>query len=293
MKRRSRKKRNLLMLIVALLAIGGFLLTPQITNMIILNQNNCDYKGKGIRPLYFDCKFQNAMFSQLPEMPADFYTVRTAFVYKFVRFTDRVLNESYWKQPEWFPTFASEGGALQAIKAFRENESSRITIWCAGIYPADFYAKTAAGRSITVYTWVRNSPHQQKYEGIKLTPVYPECDSFEEIGFDLGNNNVCQDLNYVKENVKIKIEPDLFLLTPSYPVYTPDSTSMIKVDISIDSDMKPGRYIVGFDSNLPPEEFNEFYYDQYGFQYTGSQREFHCAPGPQYRLFIDVEAPLA
>jgi hypothetical protein len=291
--KKNRKGIYALIIIAALIVIAGVALaTPQITTYIIAD-NECDYPGKGIRPLYFDCEMQNTMFGQLPEMPEDFYEVRNLFLFKFVTFNEKILDERYWKQPEWFPNFEKDGGALDAIKAYIEQSEAsgkwRITTWCTGVYPSDFYAKTRAGRSITVYTWVRNAPHQFKYEGIQLVEAYPACDSFEEVGFELGNNTVCQNPDYVKQNIRISIDPNLFLLTPSFIAYTPEHTKIIKVDVSVAEEMEPGRYVVGFNVNLPSEEFNQEYYAEYGFGYTGSPREFHCAPGPQYRLFIDIE----
>ncbi len=293
MKKNSRKGRYALIVIAALIVISGVALaTPQITTYVIAD-NECDYPGKGVRPLYFDCETQKTMFGQLPEMPEDFYTVRNVFLYKFVTFTDKVLNERYWKQPEWFPNFEKEGGALDAIKDYIEQSKAsgtwRTTVWCAGVYPSDFYAKTKAGRNITVYAWVRNAPHQWKYEGLRLVEAYPTCDSFEELGFELGNNTVCQNPDYVKQNIEISMDPSLFLLTPNFLAYTSGHTKVIRVDVSIDEGIEPGRYVVGFDTSLPPEEFNQKYYAEFGFDYTGSPREFHCAPGPQYRLFIDIE----
>jgi hypothetical protein len=288
MKKKMGKRGYALIVIVALIAVVA--LVSQITTYIIAE---CDYPGKGIRPLYFDCETQKTMFSELPEMPEDFYAVRNLFLYKFVTFTDKILDDRYWKQPEWFHNFDKEGGALAAIKDYIEQSKAsgtwRITVWCAGIYPSDFYAKTKAGRNLTIYTWIRNAPHQFKYEGIQLVEAYPVCDSFEEMGFELGNNTVCQDPDYVKRYIEISADPDLLLLSPNFPVFTPEHTEMIRVDVNIAEGIEPGRYVVGLDTGLPPEEFNQQYYAEYGFDYTGSPREFHCAPGPRYRLFIDIE----
>lgn len=291
--KKRRKGRNVLIVIAALIIISAIVFTtPQITSYIIAGEE-CDYPGKGIRSLYFDCEVQKTMFGQLPEMPEDFFVVRNLFNLKFVTFNDKVLDEKYWKQPEWFPNFEKEGGALDAIKDYMKQSQASgrwgVTVWCAGAYPADFYAKTRAGSDFTVYTWIRNAPHQAKYEGIKLVDAYPTCDTFVERGFELGNNTVCQDPDYVRQNVKISISPDLFLVSPNFPAFTPEHTKMIKVDISIAEEMEPGRYVIGFNTRLPSEDFNQRYYAEYGFDYTGSPKEFYCAPGPQYRLFFDVE----
>lgn len=291
--RRGRERRYALIVIAVVIVASVIALAASQITTYITADNECDYPGEGVRPLYFDCEMQKTMFGQLPEMPEDFYAVRNLFLLKFVTFTDKILDERYWKQPEWFPNYEKAGGALDAIKDYIEQSKVsgtwRTTVWCAGVYPSDFYAKTMAGRNLTVYTWVRNAPHQWKYEGIQLVEAYPTCDSFEERGFELGNNTVCQDPDYVKQYIKVSVDPNLFLLPPNFPAYAPEHTKIIRVDISIAEGMEPGRYVVGFDSSLPPEEFNQQYYSEYGFDYTGSPREFHCAPGPQYRLFIDIE----
>lgn len=287
-------KRITIYALMAIILVSGVLviLSPSITGLSIFG--NCDYPGKDVRPLYFDCKTQNEMFGELPEMPEDFYETRSLFLYKFIDFTNKITDFRYWKQPEWFPTYASAGGTLDAIRDYiQQSEKTGIwgtTVWCAGIYPSDFYVKTRAGQAFTVYTWIRNAPHQNKYEGINLKESYPVCDFFEERGFELGNNTVCQDPEYAKEHIDIKFTPDLFLLTPNFPVYTTDHTRMITVKINVSESIAPGRYVVGFDTKMPSEDFNRNYYAQYGFTYTGSEKEFHCAPGPQYRLFLDIEA---
>ncbi len=294
MKNKNRSLPFIIVIAFSLVALAAIIAMQQVEIVSNIIAGGCDYTGKEVRSLYFDCDTQKTMFSELPEMPEDFYATRNLFLYRFITFTEKILDEAYWKQPEWFPNFDKEGGLLDSIKNYIEQSKTSgkwgVTVWCAGIYPSDFYAKTRAGRNITVYTWIRNAPHQSKYEGIRLVEAYPACDSFEEAGFELGNNTACQDPEYAREHIKLStIEPNLFILTPNFPAFTTNHTRIIRVDLEISGDISPGRYVVGFDTNLPPEEFSQQYYEKFGFDYTGSAKEFHCSPGPQYRLFIDIE----
>ncbi len=268
-------------LIVAV--IGIFISVIGLMSINTAQSTTCDDSQ---RPKYFDdCEFQNMFYQSLPDMPEDFFSLRNTFLYRYIKYTDKVLDKTYWIQPEWYPNYNSPGGGLEAIKAYN---GRAITVWSAGVYPSDFFISTKPGRNITVYVWVSNIHHQVKYEGIHLQKAYPACDEFEDRGFNIGNSTTCQNVTYAMQNIDINISPDMFLLTPTWPSYTNEYRKIIQINVSISDSINEGRYVVGFNVKNPPEEFNEQYYSEYGFGYTGSIREFHVDQPAEYRLFIDV-----
>jgi len=256
------------------------------------NEEKCQYNSADIRPMYFDsCEFQINWLKDLPEMPEDFYEVTRLFSLGYVQFYPKSLNESYWKQPEWFPNLNMN---LETITSYQEEVNrtgmERFPVFSTGVYPSEFYLETnKKGEVLTAYTWIKNTALQSKYEGVGLYETYP---SYYEIKNPRGVPTkllgiLSQNSTYAKEHIKINMTPNEFLLSPAYPTLTYDYVKMIKLDITIDTETKPGIYMIGFFVDSPSREFSTKNYETYGFGYTDGIKEFHINPR-RYTLIIEV-----
>jgi len=257
--------------------------------LVATGQSGCAYNSNKLRPLYFDCEFQAAWLAELPEMPADFWDTQALFLYGFVpSFKGKILNKSYWAQPEWFPNLDNNIAKITSNRRYiAETGRWPITIWGSGIYPSEFYVKTGPGANLTVYTWIKNLAIQWKYEGVGLEPFYPAYEKIEDTrgGFDF--DEIMQDPGYAAGNIELAVSPDELLLSPAYPVLEDGYVHMVRVDVRLSDDIKPGRYIAGFKAGSPSEEFSEDMRLEHGFGYTDPIGEFATSPR-KYKLFIEV-----
>lgn len=268
-----------------LICIGGWLTLNETV------EGSCSYNTQDMRPLYFDCEAQRDWLSKIPEMPADFYDIRGLFLYNYIDFGAKVLNRSYWMQPEWFPNFEQNVEEVRSkLEYQRSTGRNFIMAWSTGVYPSKFYAGNfRPGDNFTVYAWVKNIASQWKYEGVGLDEYYADFVDMGDSRIVLGFENVTQNPAYVMDHIGISLSPDEFVLTPAYPNLTKGYVQMIRIDVSLSDDIEPGRYIAGFATGPVSEKFSKAMYEQMGFKYTDSRGpEFHANPR-HYNLVIEVE----
>lgn len=242
------------------------------------------------RPLYFDEEIQETVFSKLPEMPNDFYQVRTMLLYNMLRFDPEKINESYWKQPEWFPNYKTL--VVPLIQNAKEN---RRAIWCVGVYPArDLIVLernedvTEGYTEITRYMWVRSAPLVEQVIGVKSNPIYPQHETLEASEeYGTPGMEVYQDPSMAQEYIDISTDLDEFILTPNFPIYTEDYVKMIEVTIRIRNDIPEGKYVVGLDFGGPSGEFTEENLWKYKLHYTDPNVGMSCG-SRESRIFIQV-----
>jgi len=283
MKKQEKSRGKGVALIAITLAIAAF-------GMVLLTvQSSCDFDSKGLREQYFDCPFQKKWAEELPEIPEDFYEVRGLFQYNYVEFQGKVLQEEYWKQPEWYPNVGENINTIAAAnKHIKETGNMRRVAWCSGVYPSEFYVATKSNRTFTTYAWVKNIPIQYKYIGINLEPIYPSKMEVEKEGREVGLDVVTQDTVYAKNHINISFSPDEFMLDPAYPTLGENYARMITMTVSVSEDIEPGLYVTGFMTDTPSKGFSLSARLQHGFDYTAPRGEFACSPR-HYQLIIEVE----
>ena len=100
MKKTNKNRRIALYIIAAMILIGAlYLINNPITGTFITDSSDTtskiDYSREG-NPDYY---------SLLPPKPADFDQIKLMWEKGIIRDIPERINESYWKQPEWWPNY--------------------------------------------------------------------------------------------------------------------------------------------------------------------------------------------
>lgn len=261
-----------------------------------------------IRSQYFPENYQKQMFKELPLMPEDFFQKQILLITNRIQFDPEIFNESYWKQPEWFSASATKNDyitrVVPLINKHIENPG-RGGIWCVGIFPAESIVFSKNRKEFDVYMWIRSAPIVKKWMGVGIYTEYPKYVAISENPISKTPEiEVIQDPEYIMENINITVTPDIVKLGPSYKsfhiprdelvyyTYDYDYTEMIKINIKLSDDIKPGNYAVKLRFGSPPKELSEQWYLEHGLMYTDPIRDFTCGTeGKQssYYLAIVVE----
>jgi len=212
------------------------------------------------------------IFDALPPVPSDFGEIDYMLV-KGRLFAIGVLGEEYYKQPEFYPRFE---------EFFSYWTDPNLGMWGTngyGTYPADQWTEVRAGDSFTAYAFFHTSWNVQTWQGVQLVPAFPA----EGAGEFYNTMSPSELKNYFD----VTIEPNLFLLDPTFPAFGYNWAYKIEVRVDVAPDTPPGRYVVGFGVAKPPQEKAEewgwehrnFYFDASGMISVGR---------PQLRMMVTV-----
>ena len=185
------------------------------------------------------------MFCQIPNLPDDFEEMMILVEYQ--KITDlSLINESYWKQPEFFPNWEMVLPVLQTT-------TNRVGVTIPNTYPADAGLSLKAGDSIDVIFFMRSSPQSYFYKGINLYATYPEETTLLQELPD-GTTSIIQDVDKVDSYFEVTYTPDTFILEPSYPVFREGWAKKIVITINAKSNTPKGYYVLGTEITSPNAE---------------------------------------
>jgi hypothetical protein len=127
--KKNSKKRVALYAIAAVVLIAAlYLINRPISGNVIADQTNRVQFSREANPDYY---------SLLPPKPSDFDQIKLMFQTGIIRDNPERINESYWKQPEWFPRYAES--FLPALDStYNDN---REPIWSVGIFDTQIYRR--------------------------------------------------------------------------------------------------------------------------------------------------------
>jgi hypothetical protein len=250
-------------------------------------------------------------YSLLPPKPADFDQIKTMLDTGIIRdFPDRI-NESYWKQPEWFPRY-NEGflATLNGIAA-----TSRIPIWSVAIYDAQLYRqinkdwlenptmpstpdpalKEIKNDSIVLRHrfWVRSSVGSLQWFGVGLHETYPaQATLIGNMKVQISKQIVTQDSELVKKYISVDaVEGESgskeFNLGFYWPKLSPEYQKQIWVTVEIKKSTPKGLYVVGVEPGSPSKDYQESQSLKYGLTYTDPNIGMYVSPG-MFQLFIEI-----
>lgn len=187
-------------------------------------------------PEYFSLESEKEIFELLPPAPKDFSEV-SYLLASGRSFAIGGLSEDYYLQPEFYPGWKDNG-----LKYWTEPNPVYWTTSGYGTYPGDqFDTLSKSGRkNFVAVVFFYSGYGVQTYQG---TTIIPAAESLEY--FD------------------ITIEPDTFLLTPTFPKFSSDWARKIVVRGTMKENTPPGDYTIGFLVVAPPKEKE----DEWGFKY--------------------------
>ena len=301
--KKDNKKRIVLYAIVAvvLIAVLYYINNPMTGNVIV--NTNSTYK--------FTRSENPDWYSLLPPKPSNFDEIRIMWERGIIKDIPEIMNESYWKQPEWFPRY-NEGfvGNLQAIAA-----SGREPIWSVDIFDAQTYRvinrdwlqnptmpnSTGEGvlelKSDSVVLrnrfWTRASVGALRIFGVGIYPVYPDKTLIlGSLRWNLEKREIQQDPEMVKKYIKVSaVETESgkteYNLGTYWPKLSPDYQKQVWVITELKKDIPKGIYVVGVEAGSPSKEYQESQSLKYGLSYTDPNIGMFVNPG-RFELFIEI-----
>ncbi len=232
-------------------------------------------KLKSERPDYLPAE----VYKNLPAFPGDFYPVDALF--GVGRMTDYVnLEEKYWKQPEFYPTFEMN---LDKIKNPNVNA---FYAFGYGAYPGDIGVGVNPGDDFTVATFFYSSWLVETWQGTKMQHFYPVQTGIPNQNLIGTQFTVIQDPETVKNYFDVSIEPNVILLEPSSPIFGYNWTQKILVHIKVKPDTPKGRYAIGVNPVAPPKEYSDKWVKQYLTRYADASSGL--AGRPFFQIVVDV-----
>ncbi len=269
------------------------------------------YSDKTIEPIKFSREDFPEYYSSLPPKPADFDQIRLMWERGIIRDIPERINESYWKQPEWFPDYKkSFVSVLEDLST-----SNRIPVWSVGIFNIQIYRRInkdwlenptipeTQGHGIVEIKndsvvikhrfWIRSSVGSLRWFGVGLKPVYPQRSLIVgDPRWFIEKKEVTQDPEEVKKYIKIDMWEHAtvgkeFNLGFYWPELSPEYQKQVWVTAEIDRDIPKGLYIIGVEVGKPSREYQHEQSLKYGLTYTDPNIAMHVNPGT-FELFIEI-----
>lgn len=232
---------------------------------------------KAERPDYLP----KAMFKNLPQMPGDFYAVRSMVHSNILKDIDEIAPE-YWLQPEWFPGF--EG---RAVPTLQNPPKNRWGAWGVAIYPPETVAGIRPGETLETVFWLTSGYLVETFQGFKVEPKFPNSASITGAReMASGTDKVIQEPSEVRKYFEVEIEPEMFILEPNFPIWQVNGTRRIKVRITAAEDTPPGDYVVAVDNVAPSQEQEAAWQKQYLNRYASGK--YVKLDRPFYQAFLTV-----
>ncbi len=202
------------------------------------------------RPEY---ALDRAIFENLPDFPLDFYFVD----FQAENFISDSATESYYKQPEFYPTWETSG-----VDTFKNPVPDRASILGIGAYPADRTTNIRGDGEVNVTVFFHSSWSVQTYQGMRLNIINP-----------------------VPEYFDISLDKNDLVLGPNYPKF--DNQWAQKVIVRIRSKNAPsGNYTIGLNPSAPPKEKST----EWSQKYRPYIEFFGGLDRPYVRIQVDVGA---
>ncbi|NIM46962.1 MAG: hypothetical protein GTN40_02265 [Candidatus Aenigmarchaeota archaeon] len=308
LKKRNKFRRTAIYIIIAVIALSALYYVSNYEEIkvtgstIIGTKSKYDYSRTG-NPEYY---------SLLPPKPADFDEIKYMWQIGIIRDNPERINESYWKQPEWFPQYTE--GFVRTLENLLE-AGNREPIWSLGIFDAQIYRiinqnwlqdptePTSVGHglfeikedSVVVKHrfWVRAIPGAMKIFGVGLYTSYPEEGLLlSNARWGISEELIKQDTELAQKHLNIQIyEKESgkteFNLGTYWPQLQADYIKEVWVETEIDKEIPKGRYIVQVDLVAPSREYQESQSLKYGLGYVDPNIGIYRGPS-KFRLFIEI-----
>ena len=103
----------------------------------------------------------------------------------------------------------------------------------------------------------------------------------------MGTFVVDQDPSLVKNYFSVNITPDALLLEPNYPLFGLNWAQKVKIDVHVDKNTPPGKYLIGISPANPPKDLEAQWIKEHRLKYT-SVGMFGIGR-PTYQIFVEVK----
>ena len=216
------------------------------------------------------------VFTNLPSYPNDLSEMKILIRYGKVKDLTTV-EEKYYKQPEFYLNWDPSG-----IDSFFNPPGGYFGAFGFGAYPADTVAIVKPGEALRLGTFFKTSWGVENYQGMQLMAVFPEYAESKT-----GKIEVSQNPTNVRNYFDVSIDPNTFILEPTFGIFEKDWARKITVIIRVKPDTPPGEYVVGISPTAPPSEMEDQWLTQYGLRYVSAGGQ--GIGRPFYQVFIEVQ----
>jgi hypothetical protein len=220
-----------------------------------------------------------SMFTALPKLPGDFKAIKVLFDQnRWVK----PIEKDYYTQPEWYPTFETIG-----VNVLKEVALDRFGGNGYMVYPSDSILYLHAGESMLRQFWVRSGFIVITYQGMSWGTVYPVSGTiYGPYTMADGAEKVNQDAAIASQSFTVSVSPSEYILPPNFPIFSPDATVSMLVNVTVNPGTKPGNYIIGIDTKSPGAENERAWTEKYLTRYTSGSMV--SANRPKYMIFVSV-----
>jgi len=302
LKKNKNKRRIALYIIVAVALIAGlYFINNPITGGFVADNTT----------IKFSREKNPEWYSLLPPKPADFDQVKLMWERGIIRDVPERINESYWKQPEWFPEY--ERSFVNILESLAT--SNRLPVWSVGIFDVQVYRRinkdwlenptipTTQGHGIVEIKndsvvvqhrfWTRASVGSLRWFGVGVKPVYPSKSLLlGSARWKIDKKEITQDPEVVKKYISVEAwesesgETE-FNLGFYWPKLSPEYQKQVWVTAEINKDIPKGLYVVGVEVGGPSREYQHEQSLKYGLTYTDPNIGMSVNPGV-FELFIEI-----
>jgi len=220
------------------------------------------------------------MFNELPEPPENFYKVTEEIRIGSITSLENITEE-YYLQPEFYPNFEE-----QLLPYLLNPPEGRFGAYGLMSYPSQTVVTTYPGENFTLYFFMASSVFIEFYQGNKLLPVYnPELKIIKG-SFPDGTNIIKQDTEKARQFIDVKFTPEVFVLSPTHPIFTNEWSKKIRMDVSIPYSAEPGKYTVSVVKSNTPTEKGLEWKEKYGKYTEGGMESIST---PYYSVFLEIK----
>ncbi len=287
MKKKKISNRWVIVGIACLVIIGIF--TLSLYSQGILGQFVPEQESFYFRPEYCDengCIDENTVFRELPIYPEDFEEVDIMVEnnrYPIAEdFSEKIPDENYYKQPEFYPLWEDQG--VPFYTPLKPGYTpGYVGVVGYGSYPGDIIVSPIEpGQNFLTVTYWHTAWAVAKYQGMSLAINYPVKGETK-----MGMFKVNQDSEMVKNYFNVEITPNNLLLEPNYPLFGWNWAQKVKIDVHVNENTPPGKYLIGISPVDPPKDLESQWIKEHRLKYTsvgmvGIGR-------PTYQIFVEVQ----
>ncbi len=192
----------------------------------------------GHRPNY--CNEEKCLsaefFENLPAFPSDFSDKKLLVYLGRITNLD-IIEEKYWKQPEFYADSFVEQG-IQHYYAFEPNKQVRFWSAGSGPYPGDIIVRNVSrGEQFPVKTFWHAAWAIPRHQIFSLNAEYPE-----KMTARMGDIVVEQNESTVHDCFTIMPTEPYVLLEPTYPSFSYNWTKKVALDIRTSDTCPLGWY---------------------------------------------------
>ncbi|MBM3281874.1 MAG: hypothetical protein FJY86_00850 [Candidatus Diapherotrites archaeon] len=196
-----------------------------------------------------DLTKESDIFSELPPISDHFSA--TAYDVSIGKLNQiGLLDEGFYKQPEFYTFIDQETGVVNREFSFRPWTRPELNQWGDNgmqAYPADqFDSVEITGRdTFTAVVFVTAGWNIQNYVGVNLVPNHDVTNYF--------------DIAISEE----KTGKSYFLLGPTFPRFSREWATKVVIDGKVKPGTPAGRYVIGINPVAPPSQLNQKWSEEY------------------------------